>query len=83
MFTAAFVRAAAERAVKTFIQSLAALAVGDGVFDLFTFDWGSSLGISASAAVLSVITSLASGAVGDSGPSLGQEKLAPKLEERL
>lgn len=71
------VKATAERAAKTFLQTLAALALGDGVFDLFSFDWGPALGMSASAAVLSVLSSLASTTVGNAGPSLANETVVP------
>lgn len=71
------VKATAERAAKTFLQALAALALGDGVFDLFSFDWRAALTMSASAAVLSVLSSLGSTAVGNPGPSLASETVVP------
>lgn len=46
-----------DRAVKTFAQSLlGAIGVGVGIFDL---DWKGALGISASAVLISVLTSFA------------------------
>src|SRR5690349_21520016 len=77
MFTLAFWRATAERAVKTFAQGLAALLVADGT-DLLTTNWGDRLSVAGMAAVVSVLTSVASGPVGASGPSLGNaETLNP------
>jgi hypothetical protein len=83
-----FWRAAAERAVKTFAQSLAALLVADGT-DVLSTDWGARLSVAAMAAVVSVLTSVGSAQVGDDGPSLGGEVLAkdarvePLSQDRL
>lgn len=53
---------AAERAVKTFAQALVALlAVGTPIFEV---QWGEALGIAATSAVISVLTSVASVKVG-------------------
>jgi hypothetical protein len=75
MFTRTFLAAAAERAVKTFAQTLAALvaANGSGVLDV---DWAGGLSVAVSAAVVSLLTSVASGGVGQPGPSLVGEGLA-------
>jgi hypothetical protein len=81
LFTLAFWRAAAERAVKTFAQSLAALLVADGT-DLLTTNWGDRLSVSGMAAVVSVLTSVASGVTG-AGPSVGNaETLNPAAPEK-
>lgn len=72
MFTAPFWKAAFERAVKTFAQTLAAL-VGANAVNVIDVEWAALLGISATAAIVSVLTSLASNKVGAPGPSLGQE----------
>lgn len=57
----------AERAVKTFAQSLvASLAVGTGLLDV---DWVNALSISGLATVISVLTSVGSGYVGDDSAS--------------
>jgi hypothetical protein len=61
MFTKLFVKDAGERAVKTFVQALLALILVGGAFNAFNFDWGNALEISASAAVVSVLTSVVSG----------------------
>lgn len=81
MFTLAFWRATAERAVKTFAQALAALLVADGT-DLLTTNWGDRLSVAGMAAVVSVLTSVASSATG-AGPSLGNaETLNPAAPEK-
>lgn len=82
MFTTAFLRATLERAVKTFAQSLAALLVADGT-DLLTTNWGDRLSVAGMAAVVSVLTSVASSATGSGdGPSLGNaETLNPAAPE--
>ena len=66
-FSRAFLAAAGERAVKTFAQTLAALlaAGGAGVLDV---DWLGGLSVAASAAVVSLLSSVASGGVGEPGP---------------
>lgn len=63
MQTKAFWLDTAERAVKTFAQALlAVLVVGVPVWDV---DWLGALGIALTATVMSVLTSIASGATGD------------------
>jgi hypothetical protein len=65
MFTLAFWKDAAERAVKTFAQSLLALlTVGATITSI---DWVSALEISATATVLSLLTSVVSLPIGNSG----------------
>jgi hypothetical protein len=64
--------AAGERAVKTFAQALVALFVA-GV-TVLTIDWQQGLAVAATAAVVSVLTSIASYNVGPFlGPSLVDE----------
>lgn len=61
MFTSAFWLATLERATKTFAQTATALwAGGDAVFNIVDIDIAAVLGVSASAAVVSGLTSLAS-----------------------
>jgi hypothetical protein len=77
MWTAAFWKAAAERALKTFAQFAAVLfvpylAAGDGL-DLTAVPWLTILGYAVGGALASVLTSLASAQVGNSGPSLANE----------
>lgn len=81
MLTKAFALATLERAVKTFAQGLAALLVADGT-DLLTTNWGDRLSVAGMAAVVSVLTSVASGSLGSPGPSLGNaETLNPVAPE--
>lgn len=64
--------ATGERAVKTFAQALVALFVA-GV-TVLTIDWVQGLAVAATAAVVSVLTSIASYSVGPFlGPSLVDE----------
>lgn len=67
VFTAVFWKDAAERALKTFSQSvLAILAVGAPIWDI---DWTQGLGIALTATALSVLTSIASRGIGDDSAS--------------
>lgn len=67
-----FIKAAGERALKTFTQALLAVfAAGVTVLDI---DWVQALAIAGTAALLSVLTSIASNNVGNYyGPSLTDE----------
>lgn len=69
MTTSAFWRAALERAVKTFAQTLVAL-MAVGVADLLAFDWPTALSAAGFATVLSLLTSVASNSIGGPGPSI-------------
>lgn len=65
MFTVAWLKDAAERAAKTFAQSLLSLmTVGTAITDV---DWGSALALSGTAAAVSVLTSVVSAGVGNRG----------------
>lgn len=68
--TTAFWRATAERSIKTFAQTLAALLVADGT-DLLAADWPGRLSVAGMAALVSILTSIASDAATGDGPSLG------------
>ena len=73
MWTHAFWAALAERAIRTFAQSFAAVIVvgATGVIDA---DWLNALSVSGLTTLLSILTSLAAGASSPtSGPSLGTE----------
>ncbi|MGQ4532778.1 holin [Dermabacteraceae bacterium P13115] len=64
--------AVVERAVKRFSEALAAL-VGAGGMGLFDVNWGQAISVAGMAAVVSVLTSLASTDVGMPGTSLVSE----------
>ena len=71
MFTAQFVRDAAERAIKTAAQALLiAVGAAQGA-DLFALNWTTAAAAAAGGFVLSVLTSLVSAPFGPKGsPSL-------------
>lgn len=78
MWTRAFWKATAERAVKTGAQALIlAWPVADGVLDIFHVNFERGAGVFLGGAVLSVLTSLVSAGVGNTGPSLSTEKVDP------
>ena len=81
MFDTLFWKAAAERAIKTFAQSLVALFIA-GVTILWS-DWVQALAVSGTAALVSVLTSIASSRLGPfDGPSLTDEALVePDFED--
>ena len=63
MFTKIFVRQIAERAIKTFAQTVVALA-GVSQMDWLTLDWAQLAATAGIAAGLSVLTSIASDKIG-------------------
>lgn len=78
MWTSEFWKQAAERAVKTFAQTLVAagLVVGVAGWD----EWQAALIAAGIAALLSVATSVASAGFGDKGsPSLVGDELTPNV----
>ena len=72
IFSRAFIVAAGERALKTFAQALVAVfAAGVTILDI---DWMQSVAVAGTAALLSILTSVASNNVGPFyGPSLSDE----------
>lgn len=77
MTTGAFWAAALERAVKTAAQTAVAL-IGTGAVGITSLDWVQIGSIAATAAVVSILTSLASDRLGSQpGPSLVNEHLTP------
>lgn len=64
MFSSTFWRQAAERAVKSAAQALLGLWALDG-FNILTADFALAGGVAAGAAVLSLLTSIASAGVGE------------------
>lgn len=80
MFDKLFVTATAERAIKTFAQSLVALFVAGQT--ILTIDWQQGLAVAATAALLSVLTSIASARIGSfDGPSLTSEAVVEPVFE--
>ena len=65
MFTSAFWKDAGERAVKTFAQALLSLFIA-GV-TILNIDWTEALAVGATAAVVSILTSIVSVKLGAEG----------------
>jgi len=76
IWTVDFWKAAAERAVKTFAQTAAALAVGSGA-GLIDADWVTLASVSGMAALVSLLTSVGSDALTGDGPSLTNAETLP------
>ncbi len=71
MFTLNFWRAASERALKTAAQTAIVALGADKLGTLFAADFANVAGMAAGGALLSVLTSIATSAVGDTpSPSL-------------
>jgi len=83
MFDKLFWVATAERALKTFAQALVALFIAGQT--ILTIDWQQALAVSVTAAVVSVLTSIASSRLGPfDGPSLVDEAIVePDFEDAL
>lgn len=73
MWTTSFWKAAGERAIKTFAQTAVALIGVGALVPITEIGWQAVALTSATAAVLSILTSIASNNFGEPGPSLGQE----------
>lgn len=69
MFKKEFLKAVAERAIKTFVQVIV-VAAGGLYLNLITLDWATNLKLALGAALLSVLTSFGSSKIGNNGPSL-------------
>lgn len=70
IFTKQFLLAAAERGIKTVAQTAAALIVAAGV-GLLNADWVAIGSVAGMAGLVSILTSVGSGAITGDGPSLG------------
>lgn len=79
LWTRSYWSAVAERALKTAAQALIAiLAVGQT--DVLAVDWQNALAVTLTAALLSVLSSIASAGIGNAGPSLADETVVPHVE---
>ena len=74
--TSVFWQDATERAIKTLAQTLVAL-LGAGAVDILVVNWGQRFSVSAGAALVSVLTSIASAGSGNSA-SLVIDNIKPK-----
>lgn len=74
MFNKEFALAVLERALKTFAQALVAVFAA-GSITVLNVDWTQALAVAGTAALLSVLTSIASGGFGNYGPSLTSESV--------
>ncbi len=63
----------AERAVKTFAQSLVAVGLA-GATDLLSVDWVNALSVAGLATLVSILTSVASSKIGDDTASVVNTK---------
>ena len=68
MFNQTFLKDTAERAVKTFAQSMVAVMTA-GATGVLNVDWVNALSVSLLAMLISVLTSIGSGTVGDQSAS--------------
>ncbi len=78
-----FWKATAERAIKTTAQVLLGLLTADHIVGVLDVEWTQIGSVAALAALLSVLTSIASAQVGKGGPSLGGEIVESNVVERL
>ncbi|MFF9554605.1 holin [Streptomyces albus] len=69
MTTAAFWKATTERMIRTFAQAVLALLGGDGL-GLLDVDWGQALSVGGLAAVVALLTAVATSGAGGDGPGL-------------
>lgn len=74
-----FWTATAERAIKTCAQSLITL-IGTEAVGILDLDWAQILSVAGTMTLLSILTSVASGPVGDLGPAAaGPEAITPPV----
>jgi len=76
LFTKAFVKDAAERAVRAFGASSASVFAADKVVNLFEVNWTDVFGVGGGAAVVSVLLSLASYKAGKTGTASTVKEVA-------
>ncbi|MFE6161259.1 holin [Streptomyces sp. NPDC056486] len=75
MWTAGFWKATAERALRTFAQSLAAVLVA-GATTLLDVDWKAALATAGMATLLAVLTAVGAANFGSHGPGLTETPTA-------
>lgn len=80
MFSSSFLKATAERAVKTLAQAALAMLVGDGL-GVTDINWGDVASVAGLAAIASVLMSIVSAPFGPVGsPSLVEDGAADTVE---
>lgn len=79
MFTLVWLKDATERAVKTFAQSLLGVLTLGGV-DVLHLNWGDTFAIAGTATVISVLTSVVSAGVGNSGTASLTKAVEPATQ---
>lgn len=77
MFTVSFLKAALERAVKSFAGVLVAFLPASGTSAVPDIDWGDRLTLAGYAALASLLMSVLSAPFGGTGPSLANEAIVP------
>ena len=77
MFSKLFWKDAAERFVKTFAQALLALFLVAPQTPILAFDWPSALGLAATSAVISLLTSIVSAAATKNVSTVSPASAAP------
>lgn len=77
MFTSLFWKDTAERLVKTFAQALLAIFLVAPQTNVVNFDWPSALGVAATAAVISLLTSVVSAIGTKNTPTVSPASAAP------
>lgn len=77
MWTKLFWKDVAERSVKTFAQTLVALLLVAPQTPVIGFDWPTLLATAATSAVISVLTSIASGLATAKTPTVSPASIAP------
>jgi len=75
MFTLLFWKALFERGVKTAAQAVVLAITGDVAFNALNADWLTLFGFAAGGFVLSALTTLATGALTDGNPSIGDAEV--------
>lgn len=78
IYSVAFWRDASERAYKSFAQG-AAVAVGGGMANVLSLDWQNVLGAGAGMAVMSLLSSIASVGIRDTGTASLSTAVGPRV----